>query len=422
MVQASAAEAGLGDGEPAARLAQEVLGGHAAAGEAQVRVHTFPERFARESGAADHLHAWGTRRDDEHRGALVDRHVRVGDDHGDDEGSVRIVGGEPLLTVDHPLVAVAHRPAGEAAGVGAAGRFGHGEGGHDPSVEERFEEFLALFLGAVVGEDLGVAGVGGLGAEDHRGPGGTAQNLVQERQLDLPHAHAAEFGRQVGGPQTLFAHLTLERADGVEVDGAGAVVRFRVAREEDVERLDLIPYEGVGPVEAGLERGVGAEVPHMAVPFRATERRSDASRTIFSRLGTGFLMPLRSSLPIPSIRSGPLPPGSASAARHPPRPVRGRTTASAAARRRPRRMIVRPARTESAAPNSRAGPHEERTQAVHQDHNGVARVRHRGDGGSEDRPYARRESRVGGLPYDGGDAGDAAGPRRCHPWPVPSGA
>ena len=44
---------------------------------------------------------------------------------------------------------------------------------------------LLLLVGAVVGDDLGVAGVGRLAAEDDRGPADPAQDLVHQRELHL---------------------------------------------------------------------------------------------------------------------------------------------------------------------------------------------------------------------------------------------
>ena len=54
--------------------------------------------------------------DDEHRGALVRPGVGVGDRHHDQEVGDRAVGGEPLVAVDHPVVAVADRPGRSSVG------------------------------------------------------------------------------------------------------------------------------------------------------------------------------------------------------------------------------------------------------------------------------------------------------------------
>jgi hypothetical protein len=63
----------------------------------------------------------------------------------------------------------------------------------------------------------------------------------------------------VGRPQTLAAHLVLER-----VDHPAAVLVQRdelQVREHEVERLDLLPHERVDPVQFRLVLGVGPEVP-----------------------------------------------------------------------------------------------------------------------------------------------------------------
>ena len=50
------------------------------------------------------------------------------------------VGGEPLVPVDHPLVAVAHGRGAHARRIGAGVvRFGHRERGVDAAVEQRVE-------------------------------------------------------------------------------------------------------------------------------------------------------------------------------------------------------------------------------------------------------------------------------------------
>ena len=47
-------------------------------------------------------------RDDEHRGALVRRRLRIGDGHDDEEVRDRPVRGEPLVPIEHVIVPIAH--------------------------------------------------------------------------------------------------------------------------------------------------------------------------------------------------------------------------------------------------------------------------------------------------------------------------
>ena len=144
-------------------------------------------------------------------------------------------------------------------------RFGHRVAGEDLALQQRAEVALLLRLGAVVGDDLGVAGVGGLAAEDDRRPLGAAEDLVQQRELDLAVAGAAQVGPEVCGPEALVPDLVLQRVDGP----AAVVVQRREgqARPDEVQRLDLLPDELVGPVQLLLELGIGLEVPRHCVPL-----------------------------------------------------------------------------------------------------------------------------------------------------------
>ena len=110
-----------------------------------------------------------------------------------------------------------------------------------------------------MGDDLGVAGVGRLAAEDHRGPAGAPEDLVQQAELELAVALPAEVGAEVGGPQAPVADLLLERVD----DLAAVVVerRVRQVREGQVERLAFVGDERIGPIELFLVFRVSFEVP-----------------------------------------------------------------------------------------------------------------------------------------------------------------
>jgi hypothetical protein len=158
----------------------------------------------------------------------------------------------PLITQSSP----------SRVAVGAALRLGHREAGDDVARQQRLQVPGLLLVGAEVGEDLRVAGVRRLGAEDARAPDRLAKDLVQHRELELAVALAAELGAEVAGPQALLAYLVLERLDDVallvgEVFG-GLVV---VVRPERVDLVDLVGDEAVGPVEFLLELGLGSEVP-----------------------------------------------------------------------------------------------------------------------------------------------------------------
>ena len=112
-----------------------------------------------------------------HRDAALDAEAgRVGghDDLAEAEVGVRVVGvrhrhhdgerrpvraaGEPLVPVDDPVVAVAHRRGAQQLRVGAGHLgLGHGEAAADLPVDERPQPARLLLVGAVAPEDLGVA-------------------------------------------------------------------------------------------------------------------------------------------------------------------------------------------------------------------------------------------------------------------------
>ena len=106
---------------------------------------------------------------------------------------------QPLITQSSPSRTALRL---EQRRVGAGVRFGHRVAGEQLAVEQRPQVALLLLVGAVVGDDLGVAGVGGLAAEHDRRPLRAAQDLVEQRELELAVALAAELGPEVGGPQT----------------------------------------------------------------------------------------------------------------------------------------------------------------------------------------------------------------------------
>ena len=110
------------------------------------------------------------------------------------------VGREPFLAVDHPVVAVQFGVRGEDLGIGAALRLGHREARDDLVGQERFEVALLLLGRAVLGENLSVAGIRRLAAENGGREARAAEDLVHQRELDLAVALAAKFGLEMAGP------------------------------------------------------------------------------------------------------------------------------------------------------------------------------------------------------------------------------
>src|SRR3546814_9027968 len=91
-----------------------------------------------------------------------------------------------------------------------------------------------------------------------------SEDLVEQAQLHLPVALAPELGTEVRGPQPLVAHLLLERVE----DLAHPLIGWREheVRPQHVERLDLLPHEGISPVQLRLVLRLRLEVPHWPHP------------------------------------------------------------------------------------------------------------------------------------------------------------
>src|SRR5207302_1966532 len=99
---------------------------------------------------------------------------------------------------------------------------------------------LLLLVAAIQRQDLGVAGVGSLVAEDRRRPHAGALDLVHQAELDLAVALATVLRREMRGLQALRLDLVLERADE-----AGEAFEVGV---DDLERPDLLLNEALHPV------------------------------------------------------------------------------------------------------------------------------------------------------------------------------
>src|SRR5713101_4349029 len=118
---------------------------------------------------------------------------------------------------------------------------------------------LLLLFGAELGEDLGVARVRSLVAEDDRAPHRSAFDLVHEAELHLAVALAAQLGGEVRRPEPLLFDLFLQRPDGA--------CEAALVHVEDLERVDLFVHETAHPLELCLELGLGGEVPGHSRPI-----------------------------------------------------------------------------------------------------------------------------------------------------------
>ena len=197
----------------------------------------------------------------EHGAALVGVDVRVGHGHHDEEVGHRGIGGEPLVAVDDPLLAVAHRGGGQQRGVGSGPGLGHREGAAELAVEQGLHPLLLLLLGPAHRQQFGVARVGCVVAEDRGRVDAAPEDLVHEPELHLTEPTPAELGLEMGGPQPLTPDLVLHRV-------GDAAERVHVQLER-LERLDLVAHEGTHPVQLRFELRLRAEIPgHVGSPVR----------------------------------------------------------------------------------------------------------------------------------------------------------
>lgn len=204
---------------------------------------------------AQHLDAGTVGRNQDHALLTVGRTVRIRLAHEDDELAVRVenAGGVPLSAVEHVLVTVAPDRRGDVGGVGAGhGRFGHGERGPDPTVEQGLEPVLLLLLGAEHGEDLHVAGVRG-GAVDGLVADDRAPDHLGERGvLEVGESGSESVVRHEQVPQSLRARCLLQFAHHRRL-----LVLVRVRRDLGVVHLlggqNMVGHECL----EGLEQRVG---------------------------------------------------------------------------------------------------------------------------------------------------------------------
>ena len=128
-----------------------------------------------------------------------------------------------------------------------------------------------------MGEDLAVARVRGVAAEHDRAAVGAPEALVEQRQLHLPVARAAEVGPEVARPQPAVAHLLLQRRDQRLAD---RVAHVPGVLDDLVDRHDLLADEVVDPVELLLVVVVGLEVPaHVVSSVHPSVGNGDETET-----------------------------------------------------------------------------------------------------------------------------------------------
>ena len=180
---------------------------------------------------------------------------------------------------------------GEHLRVGARLRLGHRVAREALAVEQRLEVLLLLRLGAVVGDDLGVAGVGCGGAEHDRRPARRAEDLVDQRELELAEALAAELGTEVRTPETLGPHLVLHRPH----QRAGLVVERveRAVREDRGRAARPSRARTAGSTPAWSRTRARSRSPTPS--RRLLSRRLLAPRTVRARFSAKAVAPSRAS-------------------------------------------------------------------------------------------------------------------------------
>ena len=257
VVHTPAAQSNLGDDERIAAPAQHVF-----RRDTDIRPPHVTMRVARlavDTVIAHDLDAGGIGRDDEHRHSTIGRSVGIGDRHDDVKGGIAGIRGEPFLAVDDPAIAVLNGCRLEAERVRAAMRLGDREAGHDLIRQQRLEKLLFLLRRAVMGQDLAIAGIWRLRAEDDRPEPGAAELLVHERELDLAVALAAKLRPEMATPQSPRLDLRLQRPHQAD---EFRIVNIPGAAEDVFKGLDLLSGEAVDPVDLGLELWISRETPH----------------------------------------------------------------------------------------------------------------------------------------------------------------
>ena len=112
------------------------------------------------------------------------------------------VGNEPLVTVEHPLLAVLVPLGLDQRRVGTGHlRLGHREARPHPSLTQWLEVLLLLLVGGPVEQRVHVALVRGLTVEDPRAVVGLGRLGLHHRQFHMAEAHPAPFLGHVGEPE-----------------------------------------------------------------------------------------------------------------------------------------------------------------------------------------------------------------------------
>ena len=115
------------------------------------------------------------------------------------------VGDEPLVPVEHPLLAVLVAVGADQCGVGACDfRFGHRETRPGGALRQRPEVGLLLLVGAPVQQRVHVALIRGLTVEHPRAVVALRRFGLHHGELDMAKAHTAPILGHMGQPEALL--------------------------------------------------------------------------------------------------------------------------------------------------------------------------------------------------------------------------
>ncbi len=277
VVDASRTEPVLGDHEPLPALAEEVRLRHPAALVAHLPVARAAV-MTHHGDRANSVEARGIGWHQDHARPLVWRRVGLRHDHRDGHrGAVR-AGRVPLVTVDHPLVAVEHRGRLEPGGVGAGGAgLGHREAAAGLALEQRPEPAVALLLRPVLREDLHVAGVGRRAVEHHRRDQAPAHVLAEEPVVEVRQARPVLRVRHEEVPQAVRARTRAQLDQDRGVRNARPDLIVEGGERLGLHRLDVLADEGANAFAERLDLGRGGEV-HAPQANRRKRRRERPHR------------------------------------------------------------------------------------------------------------------------------------------------
>ena len=187
VLDATRPEPCLGDPEATPPLAEQVCHGHPAVLVAHFAVAPAERRVSHGPHRPE-THARPGQRHDEHAEAVVGlglSQLRPG--HDDGERRAHGPRGEPLVTVDHPLIPVEHRRGPEVRRVSTGDLgLGHGKTGANVAGDVRQQIAARLLLGTEHVKDLAVAGIRGLTAEADRTERTPADDLSARPTTPIP--------------------------------------------------------------------------------------------------------------------------------------------------------------------------------------------------------------------------------------------